>query len=76
MEKRVASTDAFGGNSGSGVFNAATREMVGILVSGQKDYDENGCPVEYPQGEGGETVSGAMTLLPYNHAVQKPPSPP
>jgi hypothetical protein len=25
--------DSFGGNSGSGVFNAATKEMVGILVS-------------------------------------------
>ena len=37
--------------------------MVGILVAGQGDYDSAGCPVTYPQGEGGETVSGALTLL-------------
>ena len=35
----VTSLDAFGGNSGSGVFNANTFEMMGILVSGAKDYE-------------------------------------
>ena len=35
--------DAFGGNSGSAVFNSATGEVEGILVLGVKDYiyDEN-----------------------------------
>ena len=40
-----ATVDAFGGNSGSGVFNDA-REVVGILVRGEQDYaddDEAGC---------------------------------
>jgi V8-like Glu-specific endopeptidase len=46
-----ATTDSFGGNSGSGVFNARG-EVVGILVNGQNDYTyRGGCarPQEYPE---------------------------
>jgi len=70
--------DAFGGNSGSGVFTTGFAEgstmcytapvMVGILVRGRQDYESNGCPTEYPQSEAGESVSGALTLLPYVRA--------
>jgi len=78
--------DAFGGNSGSGVFTTGFAEneagdgcytaavMVGILVSGQTDYDQMGCPVTYPQREDGfpvgETVTGALVLLPYAQTQQ------
>lgn len=44
-----ATTDSFGGNSGSGVFNDQG-EVIGILVRGQNDYDWSGrClrPAEY-----------------------------
>lgn len=34
----VANTDTFGGNSGSGVYLAATGEVAGILVRGETDY--------------------------------------
>jgi V8-like Glu-specific endopeptidase len=34
----VANTDSYGGNSGSAVFNATTREVVGILVRGEEDF--------------------------------------
>lgn len=46
-----ATTDSFGGNSGSGVFNTRG-EVVGILVNGQNDYTyRSGCarPQEYPE---------------------------
>lgn len=35
----VSKIDAFGGNSGSGVFSLETNEIVGILVRGEEDYD-------------------------------------
>jgi len=38
----VATTDSFGGNSGSGVFLYDTLEVVGILVSGDTDYVADG----------------------------------
>jgi V8-like Glu-specific endopeptidase len=34
----VANTDTYGGNSGSAVFNAATGEVEGILVRGERDF--------------------------------------
>ncbi len=60
-----ADLDAFAGNSGSGVFNQTTREMVGILVAGFPDYDGNGCEEHYPAGLAGEVVSGAVNLFPW-----------
>ncbi len=56
----VANLDTFGGNSGSGVYDAATQELVGILVRGDTDYvkDEaqnclrvNICPTSGCRGE-------------------------
>ena len=70
--------DAFGGNSGSGVFTTGATAgdtcypaglMVGILVNGATDYDSNGCPTTYTQGEAGEGVSGALTLEPYASSI-------
>ncbi len=37
-----ANVDAFVGNSGSGVFNAATLEVEGLLVRGNEDFDASG----------------------------------
>jgi hypothetical protein len=34
----VANLDTFGGNSGSGVFDNRTHELVGVLVRGEQDY--------------------------------------
>ncbi len=53
-----ATVDAFGGNSGSGVFNAS-REVVGILVRGATDYrTEGGCTVVnvLPEDSEGEDI--------------------
>jgi hypothetical protein len=38
----IASTDTFGGNSGSGVYETATNTVAGILVRGETDYRANG----------------------------------
>jgi V8-like Glu-specific endopeptidase len=38
----VASTDTFGGNSGSGVYETANNTVAGILVRGETDYRSNG----------------------------------
>jgi V8-like Glu-specific endopeptidase len=38
----VANLDTFRGNSGSGVFDANTEELVGILVRGAPDYVQDG----------------------------------
>lgn len=63
----VANTDSFGGNSGSGVWNAVTDEMVGILVSGVEDYvqDENCYRVNSctDSGCGGENIVYAFNAI-------------
>ncbi|MFN3199359.1 MAG: trypsin-like serine peptidase [Bradymonadia bacterium] len=58
-----ATVDAFGGNSGSGVFDAAGN-VVGILVRGQQDYVRDGrcfrvntLPELPEQGEGAEGIT-------------------
>jgi V8-like Glu-specific endopeptidase len=38
----VASTDTFGGNSGSGVYETTNHTVAGILVRGETDYVSNG----------------------------------
>ena len=50
--------DGFRGNSGSPVFNMATHRVIGILVSGEQDYEFNGtcwestiCQYPYCKGE-------------------------
>jgi V8-like Glu-specific endopeptidase len=55
----VSNVDAFSSNSGSGVFNAKTGEIEGILSSGRSDYNGKGnCStlVKYQMSEGNETV--------------------
>lgn len=42
----IATTDSYGGNSGSSVFNKKTGKIEGVLVRGERDYTyENGCYV-------------------------------
>lgn len=66
----VANLDAFGGNSGSAVFNVKTSEVEGILVRGEKDfkYDpQQGCNVANhcpDTGCRGEDVT-YITNIPY-----------
>ena len=42
LDHFVATTDSFGGNSGSGVYDKNSGQIVGILVSGEEDYENNG----------------------------------
>lgn len=60
--------DAFGGNSGSAVFNAETEEVEGILVAGRKDYVFNSVlkcqvPTKYDQDDGSEKAT-KITVIP------------
>ena len=61
-----ATTDTFGGNSGSGVFDE-NNEVIGILVRGDQDYEWNGnCTVVNTlptSGVGGEGISYAMNAI-------------
>lgn len=46
----VTNLDTYGGNSGSAVFSAASNEIVGILVRGERDFTNDGqrmCSVSY-----------------------------
>ncbi|MBN2197199.1 MAG: trypsin-like peptidase domain-containing protein [Polyangiaceae bacterium] len=72
----VATTDAFQGNSGSGVFDADSRELVGVLVRGNEDYDydaedrcyrvhvcaESGCPGAEDVVYGFRAIEGACQV--------------
>lgn len=63
--------DAFTINSGSGVFNAHTGEVEGILVSGMLDYNGNGeCSrvVNYEMNMGNETVVKVDPIRAYLNA--------
>ena len=67
MDYLTGTTDAFGGNSGSGVFNT-DGEVVGILVRGATDYETNGSctvTVDYPAdgSTGGESISYAHRAI-------------
>ena len=58
--------DAFSVNSGSGVFNAKTGEVEGILASGRSDYNGAGnctSPIVYRMDEGSETVQKPTRIL-------------
>lgn len=73
----VTNLDSFSGNSGSGVFNGITNEMVGILVEGGQDWEVTsaGCSVAHTcridplqmeqQGCPGEEVVSSTVLLPF-----------
>jgi len=62
--------DAFGGNSGSPVFNEKTLLIEGILVSGRKDYDPNPeiqrrSALWYDQSAGDERVTKISEIAAY-----------
>jgi V8-like Glu-specific endopeptidase len=62
--------DAFGGNSGSAVFDAKSGEIVGILVNGAEDYAldrQQACMrVNYlSENSPGEGISGVGQFLPH-----------
>lgn len=65
----VAGVDTYGGNSGSAVFNARTKEIEGILVRGEQDFEyQNGCYVSKVCSEGtcrGEDVTRISVVKPY-----------
>ncbi len=61
----TSNVDAFTINSGSGVFNAVTGEVEGILASGRADYDGKGnCTSvkRYSMNEGNEKVSKPLRV--------------
>jgi V8-like Glu-specific endopeptidase len=58
----VADLDSFGGNSGSGVYDQATKKLIGVLVRGDTDYARdyaNNCNRVHvcPRGCRGEDVT-------------------
>jgi V8-like Glu-specific endopeptidase len=65
----IANLDTYGGNSGSAIFNANTREVEGILVRGEADYTMRGeCRISYRCGNdecGGEAGTFIRYALPY-----------
>ena len=74
----LADLDTFGGNSGSPVFDAGTRLVKGILVSGPKDFKAGpgGCTssVVYPQDGGeGESVAGISAVVSFVPFEEKLP---
>lgn len=71
----LGNVDTFGGNSGSGVFHSESKELVGILVRGNNDWQDNGtcnesvvCPDSGcipPAGEGLEEAVRSNFLAPW-----------
>lgn len=65
----IATTDSYGGNSGSGVFNLTTGELEGVLVRGETDFViRNGCYVSNVCSENGcrgEDVTKVSAILPF-----------
>lgn len=66
----VATTDTFGGNSGSGVYETDQYTVAGILVRGENDYVARGdcyvvntCPENGCRGEDSTYVARAITDL-------------
>lgn len=63
-----ATTDSYGGNSGSAVFNLTTGEIEGVLVRGETDYVlQGGCYVSKVCNESGcrgEDVTKISSVLP------------
>ena len=64
-----ANLDTYGGNSGSGVFNAATGLIEGVLVRGEQDFESRGgCMVSKICAEGacrGEDVTKISVIRPF-----------
>lgn len=67
----VANLDAYGGNSGSPVFNSDTHEVEGILVRGETDFVQQGtcrvslvCPTTGCRGEDCTRTTEFASLVP------------
>lgn len=67
----VTNLDTYGGNSGSGVFNSETGEIVGVLVRGDTDfiskgscYFSNRCPADGCRGEDVTRIDQVAALIP------------
>jgi hypothetical protein len=77
----VANLDAYGGNSGSPVFNSDTHEVEGILVRGEADFVRQGncnvslvCPTTGCRGEDCTRTTEFAQLLP-QPTPELPPQP-
>lgn len=70
----VATTDSYGGNSGSAVFNYESGEIEGVLVRGEDDYvSEGGCKVSNictETGCMGEHVTKIAQVLPFARKIR------
>lgn len=75
----VATTDSYGGNSGSAVIQSDTGLVAGILVRGEQDFVQQGsCNVSKICSETecrGEDVTRATQLAPYVNASSPTPTP-
>ncbi|RKH71564.1 trypsin-like peptidase domain-containing protein [Corallococcus aberystwythensis] len=65
----VATTDTFGGNSGSGVYETATHTVAGILVRGDEDYVERSGQDCYEVNVCTETGCGGEEITYVNQAI-------
>lgn len=65
----VATTDSYGGNSGSAVFSLESGEIEGVLVRGEADFVwQNGCRVSkvcMEDGCRGEDVTKVSSIVPH-----------
>lgn len=78
----VTSLDTYGGNSGSAVFNTATKEIVGILVRGETDFVSNGsckvsnrCKQDGCRGEDVTRIDLVADLIPNDVVTPVPTDP-
>lgn len=76
----VANLDTYGGNSGSAVFNTLTKEVEGILVRGDNDFNwqgncsvSNRCADGECRGEDVTRVDQVVRYIPDSGAVTEPP---
>lgn len=78
----VTNLDTYGGNSGSGVFNSETGEMVGVLVRGDADfvakgscYISNRCASDACRGEDVTRIDQVAALIPELSLPRPSPTP-
>jgi subtilisin-like proprotein convertase family protein len=78
----VTNLDTYGGNSGSGVFNSETGEIVGILVRGDTDFVQKGscyvsnrCPADGCRGEDVTRIDQVVALIPVSPGPAPSPAP-
>lgn len=79
----VANLDTYGGNSGSAVFNSASKKIEGILVRGENDFvSQGGCMVSQKctdsgcRGEDVTLIKELSSLIPVTSPLPTPSEPP